>query len=56
MQNTKSFDCFFSIKNDVSLIYCEIKKVTYKTIFNKISKYIDYINKIMRKFVNDASK
>jgi len=56
MQNIENFNYFFSIEDKVSLIYREIKKVTYKIILNKISRYIDYINKIMRKLVNNALK
>jgi len=56
MQDIKDFDYFFSIKDDVLLIYRKIKKVTYKTIFDKISRYIDYTNKTIRKFVNNVLK
>jgi len=56
MQNIKDFDLFFSIKDDISLIYRKIKKITHKTIFNKTSKYTSYTNKIMRKLVNNALK
>jgi len=56
MQNTKNFDYFFLIKDSVSLIYREIKKTIYKMIFDKISKYTNYTNRIMRKLVDDASK
>jgi len=56
IQDTKDFNYFFLIEDDVLLIYREIKKVIYKTIFDKISKYISYTNKIMRKLVNNASK
>jgi len=54
MQDTKKFNYFFSIEDNISLIYREIKKITYKTIFAKILKYINYTNKIMRKFVDNA--
>jgi len=56
MQNTKDFNYLFLIKDNVLLIYCEIKRVTYKTTFNKTSKYIDYTNKVIYKFVNNVSK
>ena len=56
MHNTKDFDYFSLIKDDVLLIYCEIKKITYKTTFDKTSKHTSYINKIMCKFVNNALK
>jgi len=56
MQDTKDFNYLFSIKNNVSLTYREIKRVTHKAIFNKILKHTNYINKVMHKLVNDASK
>jgi len=56
MQNIKDFDYFSLIKDNVLLIYCEIRRAMYKTTFNKILKYTNYINKIMRKLVNNASK
>jgi len=56
MQDIKDFIYFFSIKDNISLTHREIKKITYKATFDKISKYIDYINKIMRKLINNASK
>jgi len=56
MQNTKDFNYFSSIKDNVLLIYREIRRATYKTIFNKILEYIDYTNKIMRKLIDDALK
>jgi len=56
MQDTKDFNYFSSIKDDILLIYREIKKVTYKATLDKISKYTNYINKIIYKLVNNASK
>jgi len=56
MQDTKDFNYFSLIKDNVSLIYREIKRIMYKTTFNKISRYTNYINKIMRKLVNNALK
>jgi len=56
MQDTKDFNYFFSIKDDVLLIYREIKRIIYKTTFDKISKYTNYTNKIMRKLINNALK
>jgi len=56
MQDIEDFNYFFLIKNNVLLIHREIKKVIYKTTFDKISRYIDYTSKIIRKFVNNASK
>jgi len=56
MQNTKDFNYFSLIKDDVSLIHCEIKRVTHKAIFDKTLKHTNYTNKVMRKFINNASK
>jgi len=56
MQNTKDFDYFFSIKDDVLSIYRKIKRVTHKAILNKTLKYTSYINKVMRKLINNALK
>jgi len=56
MLNTEDFKYSFSIENDTSLIHCKIKKVVYKMMFNKTSKHTEYTNKIMRRFVNDASE
>jgi len=35
MQDTKDFDYFFSIKDDVLLIYRKIQRIIYKTIFDE---------------------
>jgi len=56
MQDTKNFNYFFSIKDDVLLIYREIKRVTHKAILNKTLKDTNYINKVIRKLVNNALK
>jgi len=56
MQDIENFNYFFSIKDDVLLIYRKIKKAIYKATFDKISRYTNYTNKVMRKFVNNASK
>jgi len=56
MQDIKDFNNFSSIKDNVLLIYCEIKRVTHKATLNKTSKYIDYTNKVIRKIVNNALK
>ena len=56
MNDIENFDYSLSIKTNVSLTNREIKRVTYKTTSNKISKHIDYTNKVMRKLVDDASK
>jgi len=56
MLNIKDFKYSFSIKNDISLIHCKIKRVIYKMMFNKALKYTEYINRIMRRLVDDASE
>jgi len=56
MQNTKDLNYLFLIKNDILLIYREIKRVTYKVIFDKTSKYINYTNKVIYKLVNNVLK
>jgi len=56
MQDTKDFNYFSLIKDDILLTHYEIKKVTHKAILNKTLKYTNYINKVMRKFVNNALK
>jgi len=56
MQDIEDFNYFSLIEDNVSLIYCEIKRATHKAIFDKTLKYIDYTNRVMRKFVNNALK
>jgi len=56
MLNTKDFKYSLSIENDISLMHHEIKKVIYKTTFNKTLKHTEYINRIMRRLVEDVSK
>ncbi len=56
MLNTENFKYLLLIENDTSLMHCKIKRVIYKTMLNKTSKHTEYINKIMRKLVNDMLK
>ncbi len=56
MLNTEDFKYSFLIENDISLMHCKIKRIIYKTMLNKTSRYTEYINKIMRKLVDDTSK
>jgi len=56
MQNTKDFDYYFLIEDNILLTHCEIKRVTHKTTFNKTLEYTNYTNKVMRKLINNASK
>jgi len=56
MQDTKDFNYFFLIKDNILLTYCEIYRVTQKATFNKTLEYTSYTNKVMRKFINNALK
>jgi len=56
MQDTKDFNYFSLIKNNVLLIYREIRRIMHKIILNKTLRYINYTNKVMRKLVNNALK
>ncbi len=56
MLNIIDFKYLLLIENNVSLMHHEIKKVIYKATFNKTLKHTKYINKIMRKLIDDASK
>ncbi len=54
--NTEDFKYSLLIENDISLMHCKIKRVVYKMMLNKTLKYTKYINKIMRRLVNDISE
>jgi len=56
MLNTINFKYSLLIKDDISLMHREIKRVIYKATFDKMLKYMRYINRIMRKLVNNASE
>jgi len=56
MLNTINFKYLLLIKDDALLMHHEIKKVIYKATFDKMSKYTKYINRIMRKLVDDTSE
>ncbi len=56
MLNTEDFKYSFLIENDVSLTHCKIKRIIYKMMLNKTSRYTEYINRIMRRLVDDTSK
>jgi len=56
MLNTEDFKYSFLIENDVSLMHHKIKRVIYKMMLNKISKHTKYINRIMRRLINDTSE
>jgi len=56
MLNTINFKYLFLIEDDVSLMHHEIKRVIYKATFDKMLKHTKYINRIMHKLINNASK
>ena len=56
MLNTIDFKYSLSIDNDVSLIHRKIKRVIYKATSDKMSRHTKYINKIMRRLINDTSE
>ena len=56
MLNTENFKYLLSIENNVSLMHRKIKRVIYKIMLNKTSRHTKYINKIMRRLVNDTSE
>ena len=56
MLNIISFEYSLLIKDDVSLMHHEIKKVIYKVTSDKTLKHTRYTNRIMRSLVNDVSE
>ena len=56
MLNTEDFKYLLSIENDISLMHRKIKRIIYKITFNKTSRYIEYINRIMRRLIDNASE
>ncbi len=56
MLNTINFKYLFLIEDDASLMHHKIKRVIYKVTFDKTSRHMKYINKIMRRLINDASE
>jgi len=56
MLNTKDFKYSFLIENDALLMHCKIKRVIYKMMLNKTLKHTEYVNRIMRRLIDDASK
>ncbi len=56
MLNTEDFKYSLSIENDASLMHHKIKRVIYKMTFNKTLKHTEYINRIMRRLIDDTSK
>jgi len=56
MLNTIDFKYSLLIEDDILLMHCEIKRIIYKATSDKTSRYTRYINRIMRRLVNDASE
>jgi len=56
MLNTIDFKYSLLIEDDASLMHHEIKRVIYKATSDKMLKYTKYINRIMRKLVDDTSE
>ena len=56
MLNTEDFKYLLLIENDASLMHRKIKRVVYKITLNKTLKHTEYINKIMRRLINDTSE
>ena len=56
MLNTINFKYSLSIKDDVLLMHQEIKEVIYKATSDKMLKHMKYINRIMRRLVDDTSE
>jgi len=52
--NTIDFKYSLSIENDASLMHHKIKKVIYKVTSDKTSRHTKYINKIMRRLVDNT--
>ena len=56
MLNTEDFKYSLLIKNDASLIHHKIKRIIYKMTFNKTLKHTEYMNRIMRRLIDDTLK
>ncbi len=56
MLNTINFKYSLLIEDDISLTHCKIKRVVYKVTSDKTLKHMRYINRIMRRLINDASE
>ena len=56
MLNTINYKYSLLIEDDISLMHHEIKTVIYKVTSDKTSRYTRYINKIMRRLINDTSE
>jgi len=56
MLNTINFKYSLLIEDDVLLMHYKIKRIIYKVTFDKMSKHTKYINRIMRRLVDDVSE
>jgi len=56
MLNMKDFKYSLLIENDALLMQRKIKRVIYKTTLNKALRHMKYINRIMRRLVNNTSE
>ncbi len=54
--NTEDFKYSLLIENDISLMHHKIKRVIYKMMLNKTLKHTEYINRIMRRLIDDTSE
>ena len=56
MLNIINFEYSFLIEDDALLMHRKIKRVIYKAISDKTSRHTRYINRIMRRLVDDTSE
>jgi len=56
MLNIIRFKYLLLIEDDISLMHHEIKKVIYKATSDKMLKHTKYINRIMRRLVDNMLK
>jgi len=56
MLNTINFEYSLSIEDDALLMHHEIKRVIYKATSDKMLRHTKYINRIMRRLVDNTSK
>jgi len=56
MLNIINFKYSLLIENDALLMHHEIKRVIYKATSDKMLKHMKYINRIMRRLINDTSE
>jgi len=56
MLNIINFKYSLSIEDDALLMHYKIKKVIYKVTFDKMSRHMRYINRIMCRLIDDASE